>query len=90
MYWRQPLRSESSLCNAPRRVVGGEPLCLVNTLVPIVNVKTGGNHPIEIRTGLDLVLHCLNLLPCSVQFGLDLVAEGILQRVQTSCERLGG
>ena len=83
----RPLRSESSLCNAPRRIVGGEPLCLANALVPITKVKTGSNHPVEIRTGKDLVRDRLDLLPCSGQLGLDLAAKDILQRTSSFCEK---
>ena len=37
---RPPLRRESSLCNAARRVVGGEPLCLARALVSVTKMKT--------------------------------------------------
>lgn len=78
---RRPLRSESSISNATRRVVGGEPLCLPDALMPMMKVKIESNRQVGIRTGLDLVCDYLNFLPCSVQLGLNLAAEGILEEV---------
>jgi hypothetical protein len=77
---RRPFRSESSLCNAPRRIVGGELLCLVNALVPMTKVKKESNRRVEVRTGMNFVRDCLNLFPCSVEFRLDLAAEAILHQ----------
>ena len=46
--------------------------------------ERNSNRPDETRTGIDLVRDNPNLLPCSVQLGLDLATEDILHHVPSS------
>lgn len=63
----RPLRRESSRCNGPRRVVGGEPLCLAKAFVSMTGItEKESKRRDEALTGLDLLHDCLDLLPCGV------------------------